>query len=57
MVDNKETLISEYTEKLKKQINPRNLKKYVQSYMKYVQWTTPTSNNNNVHQIITGIPY
>lgn len=34
MVDNKETLISEYTEKLKKQINPRNLKKYVQSYMK-----------------------
>lgn len=34
MVDNKETLISEYTEKLKKQVNPRNLKKYVQSYMK-----------------------
>jgi len=33
MVDNKETLISEYTEKLKKQVNPRNLKKYVQSYM------------------------
>lgn len=33
MVDNKERLISDYTEKLKKQINPRNLKRYVESYM------------------------
>ncbi|CAN7990785.1 unnamed protein product [Ixodes hexagonus] len=33
MVDNKERLISDYTEKLKKRINPRNLKRYVESYM------------------------
>ncbi|XP_013785294.1 uncharacterized protein ZK1073.1-like [Limulus polyphemus] len=33
MVDNKEKLIQEYTETLKKTINPRNLKRYVEAYM------------------------
>ncbi|XP_022696714.1 uncharacterized protein ZK1073.1-like [Varroa jacobsoni] len=45
MVDNKETLISEYTEKLKKQINPRNLKKYVQSYMNRKDISSMIANN------------
>ncbi|XP_023225591.1 uncharacterized protein ZK1073.1-like [Centruroides sculpturatus] len=33
LVDNKEKLIQDYTEKLKKRINPRNLRRYVEAYM------------------------
>ncbi|GBM20528.1 Uncharacterized protein ZK1073.1 [Araneus ventricosus] len=33
-VENKDKLIQEFTEKLKKRINPRNLRRYVESYMK-----------------------
>ncbi|XP_023210052.1 uncharacterized protein ZK1073.1-like isoform X1 [Centruroides sculpturatus] len=32
-VENKEALIQDYTEKLKNKINPRNLRRYVESYM------------------------
>ncbi|GFT66630.1 uncharacterized protein ZK1073.1 [Nephila pilipes] len=32
-VENKDKLIQEFTEKLKKRINPRNLRRYVESYM------------------------
>ncbi|CAM1154181.1 Uncharacterised protein g11102 [Pycnogonum litorale] len=31
--ENKEKLIQDYTEKLKKKINPRNLRKYVEAFM------------------------
>ncbi|GFX19729.1 uncharacterized protein TNCV_2076361 [Trichonephila clavipes] len=33
-VENKDKLIQEFTEKLKRRINPRNLRRYVESYMK-----------------------
>ncbi|XP_055926521.1 uncharacterized protein ZK1073.1-like [Argiope bruennichi] len=32
-VENKDALIQEYTEKLKRRINPRNLRRYVEAYM------------------------
>lgn len=40
MVENKEKLIQDYTEKLKKRINPRNLRRYVEAYMNRKDLTT-----------------
>jgi protein NDRG1 len=53
--DNKEKLIQDYTEKLKTDINPRNLKRYVEAYMNRTDISHLLEKNLNLEtMLVTG---